>query len=56
VYYNKTTGTLIVTYIDNILIIRKDKGKIKALKKKLSAKFEIDDLGPAMYFVGVQIT
>jgi hypothetical protein len=56
VYYNKTTRILIVTYVDNMLIIGKDKDKIKALKKKLSTKFKIDNLGPIMYFVEVQIT
>ena len=37
-------------------IISKDKAKIKALKKSLMKRFEIEDLGPAKYFVGVRIT
>ena len=36
-----------------MLIIGKDKGKIKVLKYELVAKFEIEDLGPTNYFVGV---
>jgi hypothetical protein len=39
-----------------MLIIRKDRAKIKALKKSLMKKFEMEDLGPAKYFVGVRIT
>ena len=39
-----------------MLIISKDKAKIKALKKYLTRKFKIKDLGPAKYFIGVKIT
>ena len=39
-----------------MLIISKDKAKIKALKKSLIKRFKIEDLGPAKYFVGVRIT
>ena len=39
-----------------MLIISKDKAKIKALKKYLIRKFEIEDLGPIKYFIGVRIT
>ena len=49
-------GILIIIYINNILIISKDKTKIKALKKSLIKRFKIKDLGPIKYFVGVRIT
>jgi len=39
-----------------MLIINKDKAKIKALKKSLIRRFEIEDLGPIKYFIGVRIT
>jgi hypothetical protein len=39
-----------------MLIISKDKAKIKALKKSLKKRFKMEDLGPAKYFVGVRIT
>ena len=39
-----------------MLIISKDKAKIKALKKCLIRKFKIEDLGPIKYFIGVRIT
>ncbi len=55
IYINKSTGILIVTYINDILIIGKDKAKIKALKKNLIRKFKIEDLGPAKYFVEMRI-
>ena len=47
---------LIIIYINNILIIGKDKAKIKALKKSLTKRFKIEDLGPIKYFIGVRIT
>ena len=43
-------------YINNMLIIGKDKAKIKALKKSLIRRFKIEDLGPTKYFIGVRIT
>ena len=39
-----------------MLIISKDKAKIKALKKYLTKKFKMEDLGPVKYFIGVKIT
>ena len=39
-----------------MLIISKDKAKIKALKQSLVKRFEIKDLGPVKYFVRVRIT
>ena len=49
------TRILIVIYINNILIISKDKAKIKALKKYLIRKFEIEDLGLIKYFIGISV-
>ncbi len=43
-------------YINNILIIGKDKAKIKARKKSLTRKFKIKDLGFVKYFIRVKIT
>jgi len=50
------TEILIVIYINNILIIGKDKTKINTLKKSLIRKFKIKNLGPIEYFIGVRIT
>ena len=56
IYINKLIEILIIIYINNILIISKDKAKIKALKKSLIKRFKIEDLGPVKYFIGVRIT
>jgi hypothetical protein len=34
----------------------KNKAKIKALKKSLTKRFKMEDLGPVKYFAGVKIT
>ncbi len=56
IYINKSIGIPIVIYINNMLIISKDKAKIKALKKSLKKRFKIKDLGPIKYFIRVRIT
>ena len=45
-----------MSYNNNILIISKDKAKIKTLKTSLIRRFKIEDLGPIEYFIGVKIT
>ncbi|KAK2071803.1 hypothetical protein P8C59_006198 [Phyllachora maydis] len=55
VFYNAKTCYFIVTYVDNCLFIGPDIGYITDLKKRLNKVYAIEDLGPAAYFLGVQI-
>ncbi|KAK2073389.1 hypothetical protein P8C59_007677 [Phyllachora maydis] len=55
VFYNAKTYYFIVTYIDNCLFIEPNIGYITDLKKQLNKVYAIEDLGPAAYFLGVQI-
>ncbi|KAK2068532.1 hypothetical protein P8C59_003166 [Phyllachora maydis] len=55
VLYNAKTCHFIVTYIDDCLFIRPNIGYITDLKKRLNKVYTIEDLGPAAYFLGVQI-
>ncbi|KAK2075500.1 hypothetical protein P8C59_009622 [Phyllachora maydis] len=55
VFYNAQTCHFIVTYIDDCLFIGPNKGYITDLKKRLNKVYAIEDLGPAAYFLGVQI-
>ncbi|KAK2067488.1 hypothetical protein P8C59_001226 [Phyllachora maydis] len=55
VFYNAKTCHFIVTYIDNCLFIGPDIGYITDLKKRLNKVYAIEDLGPAAYFLGIQI-
>ncbi|KAK2071807.1 hypothetical protein P8C59_006202 [Phyllachora maydis] len=55
VFYNTKTCHFIVTYIDDCLFIGPNIGYITDLKKRLNKVYAIEDLGPAAYFLGVQI-
>ncbi|KAK2068697.1 hypothetical protein P8C59_003325 [Phyllachora maydis] len=55
VFYNAKTCHFIVTYVDDCLFIRPNIGYITDLKKRLNKVYAIEDLGPAAYFLGVQI-
>ncbi|KAK2067442.1 hypothetical protein P8C59_001182 [Phyllachora maydis] len=55
VFYNAKTYHFIVSYIDNCLFIGPNIGYITDLKKRLNKVYTIEDLGPAAYFLGVQI-
>ncbi|KAK2068462.1 hypothetical protein P8C59_003098 [Phyllachora maydis] len=55
VFYNAKTCHFIVTYIDNCLFIGPNIGYITDLKKQLNKVYAIEDLGPAAYFLGMQI-
>ncbi|KAK2070497.1 hypothetical protein P8C59_004984 [Phyllachora maydis] len=55
VFYNAKTCHFIVTYVDDCLFIGPNIGHITDLKKRLNKVYAIEDLGPAAYFLGVQI-
>ncbi|KAK2070512.1 hypothetical protein P8C59_004999 [Phyllachora maydis] len=55
VFYNAKTCHFIVTYIDDCLFIGRNIGYIPDLKKRLNKVYAIEDLGPAAYFLGMQI-
>ncbi|KAK2066925.1 hypothetical protein P8C59_000703 [Phyllachora maydis] len=55
VFYNAKTCHFIVTYVDDCLLIGPNIGYITDLKKRLNKVYTIEDLGPAAYFLGVQI-
>jgi hypothetical protein len=56
VYFNKESKIIFVTYVDDILIVGPNLGKIKQLQKQLYKVFEMERLGPAQHFLGVRIT
>ena len=55
IYRNDETGIIIVTYVDDFLIIGPNSSQIDMLKKDLQEQFKMEDMGPASYFVGVRI-
>jgi hypothetical protein len=46
---------IITVYVDNILIIGKNKAVINFFKKSLSAHFKIKDFGEAVDYLGIKI-
>jgi hypothetical protein len=49
-------GIVIVTYVDDFLLIGPKQADIKAFKAKLSGVFNIKDLGLCETFLGVKLT
>jgi hypothetical protein len=55
IYLNSTIKVIIITYVDDFLIIAKSIPAITKLKELLASKFSIKELGPVQYFVRVRI-
>ncbi|XP_074335810.1 retrovirus-related Pol polyprotein from transposon RE1 isoform X1 [Apium graveolens] len=47
--------TAIIVYVDDIVITGNNMEEISCLKKLLATKFEIKDLGPLKYFLGMEV-
>jgi hypothetical protein len=48
-------GIIIITYIDNFLLIGPRINEINILKEKLSSIFSMKDLGPCETFLGIHL-
>ena len=53
IFYNPTTRTFIVTYVDDCLLIGPDIKQIQAYKRRFDRVYPIEDRGPATFFLGV---
>ena len=47
--------TILAVYVDDIVITGDDTEEIKKLKERLGRAFEVKDLGPLRYFLGIEI-
>ena len=47
--------TILAVYVDDIVITGDDVDEIKKLKESLGEAFEVKDLGPLRYFLGIEI-
>ncbi|CAL2255816.1 unnamed protein product [Prunus armeniaca] len=50
-----TSLTIILLYVDDKVITGNNEAKIKNLKSFLNSQFQIKDLGPLKYFLGVEV-
>lgn len=48
-------GIFIAIYVDDLLIVGKDKQEISAVKEALHGRFQMTDLGPCSYYLGIRI-
>ena len=48
--------TLLIIYVDDMIVTGDDTAKIEELQKCLASEFEIKDLGSLKYFLGVEVT
>ena len=48
--------TLILLYVDDMIITRDDSAGIRSLQHFLSQHFEMKDLGTLNYFLGLEVT
>src|SRR3954463_12976848 len=57
IFYKHENGriTILLVYVDDIIITEDDKKEIRMLKYYLAEKFEVKDLGELKYFLGIKI-
>ncbi len=55
VFYNLDNGIFIMMFVDDCLFIGPNINEINAVKRKIAKEYIIEDRGPAVYFLGVQI-
>ncbi len=55
VYRNKEQGVYVAIYVDDLLIFGPNKPAIATLKKNLSDRFHMSDLGPVAYYLGLEV-
>jgi hypothetical protein len=53
---NMKNITILIVYVDDIVITGDDTKSIDQLKAKLASEFEVKDLGPLRYFLGIEVS
>lgn len=55
IFINRSSGIIVTSHIDDLLVFGKDIQAIKNLKTTLSKEVEISDLGEISYYLGIQV-
>ncbi len=53
--HHRNKITLLIVYVDDIMVTSDDKEKMALLKERLAREFEIKDLGRLKYFLGIKV-
>jgi hypothetical protein len=53
VFINPVTSSIILAYVNDIVIITRTKDEIAALKKLIFSKFKCHDIGLISYYLGI---
>ena len=48
--------TILIVYVNDIILTRDNTGEVERLKKVLATEFEVKDLGQMQYFLGIEVT
>ncbi|KAK0599443.1 hypothetical protein LWI29_005342 [Acer saccharum] len=54
-HYNCGKKAILIVYVDNIIFTGDDCDEISRLKEYLAIEFEIKDLSPLKYFLGMEV-
>ena len=55
VFMNPKEGTIVALYVDDVLIIGRNKAVIKRIKDALNAKFHMSDLGSYVFYLDMTV-
>jgi hypothetical protein len=55
IYQHPKSGLIVITYVDDFLLVGLKRKELANLKAALQNAFKIKDLGPYYYFIGVRI-
>jgi hypothetical protein len=55
VFIHPVTKEIIVVYVDDLVLVTKDKKLIEILKEKLLKRYKARDLGPIGYYLGIRV-
>jgi hypothetical protein len=55
IFVNNVTFGIIVVYVDNIILITKDKAAVNSLKEQLFTHYKARDLGSISFYLGIRI-
>ena len=54
-YYGKGKRTILIVYVDDIVITGEDPQEIERIKSEMAKSFEVKDLGQMRYFLGMEV-